>query len=164
MQTKNLKERFMCVPFPNYLTALIILMKALFISTNLTAASFYSEKTDSSATYTAFMTSVDNDKVYLNWKVKNQSKDGYYIIEKSYNNDAFEYAGHLNREGINSKDEVVYSFIDNASFKRIIYYRIIHINFDGELAKSKTFKVNSSGKVKAINSRKVSQNNSKRMS
>lgn len=113
----------------------------LLISLQGNAATLNPTKEDTAAKIISFSSVPAESKVYLKWTVQNQKKDGFYIIERSADNDAFEYAGHFEGIGVPVEAPILYCFADSLFKNRITYYRVIHINADGEVLKTSPIKV-----------------------
>jgi hypothetical protein len=70
-------------------------------------------------------------KVYLNWIAKSNSIDCIYVIERSVDGNDYEPVGL--KEGIGSKVELLYSWVDTKPGNGAIHYRIKQINEEGNL-------------------------------
>lgn len=113
----------------------------LLISLQGNATGVNCTKEDTAAKIITFSSVTAESKVYLKWTVQNQKKDGFYIIERSADNDAYEYAGHVEGIGVPVEAPILYCFSDSLLKNKSIFYRVIHINTDGELLKTSPIKV-----------------------
>ena len=72
------------------------------------------------------------EKVYLNWKVKQESTDCVYVIERSEGNGPFKPVGI--KEGFASPLTLLYSFVDkNSATSGNISYRLKKISADNKV-------------------------------
>ena len=69
-------------------------------------------------------------KVYLRWMVKNDRKDGVYIIERSNDGTNFESLGFKDRVGSDKNIKLFYSWIDVAPPTDEAHYRIMQVGVD----------------------------------
>ena len=73
----------------------------------------------------------NNGKIYLNWIAQSNSIDCIYVIERSTDGEDYEPVGL--KEGIGSKVELLYSWVDTKPGNGSIHYRIKQINDQGSL-------------------------------
>jgi len=126
------------------------ILLAILTGGNTDASPINKAKKDSVTSFTHFCSIVDKDNIYLNWKLDIR-QSGFYIIERSENNNVFEYAGHLECVNEDCDENLIHSFVGKITNKKFTYYRIIHINMNGEVIKSQSFKVYKTGKTKFMN-------------
>jgi hypothetical protein len=69
-------------------------------------------------------------KVYLRWMVRNDRKDGVYIIERSDDGTNFESLGFKDRVGSDKNIKLFYSWIDVAPPAEEAHYRIMQVGVD----------------------------------
>ena len=69
-------------------------------------------------------------KVYLRWMVRNDRKDGVYIIERSNDGTNFESLGFKDRVGSDKNMKLFYSWIDVAPPADEAHYRIMQVGVD----------------------------------
>jgi len=69
-------------------------------------------------------------KVYLRWMVRNDRKDGVYIIERSNDGTNFESLGFKDRVGSDKDIKLFYSWIDVAPPSVEAHYRIMQVGVD----------------------------------
>jgi hypothetical protein len=69
-------------------------------------------------------------KVYLRWMVRNDRKDGVYIIERSSDGTNFESLGFKDRVGSDKNMKLFYSWIDVAPPADEAHYRIMQVGVD----------------------------------
>ena len=69
-------------------------------------------------------------KVYLRWMVKNDQKDGVYIIERSDDGTNFESLGFKDRVRSDKNIKLFYSWIDVAPPAEEAHYRIMQVGVD----------------------------------
>ena len=69
-------------------------------------------------------------KVYLRWMVRNDRKDGVYIIERSNDGTNFESLGFKDRVGSDKNIKLFYSWIDVAPPTDEAHYRIMQVGVD----------------------------------
>jgi len=69
-------------------------------------------------------------KVYLRWMVRNDRKDGVYIVERSDDGTNFESLGFKDRVGSDKNIKLFYSWIDVAPPTDEAHYRIMQVGVD----------------------------------
>ncbi len=69
-------------------------------------------------------------KVYLRWMVRNDRKDGVYIVERSNDGTNFESLGFKDRVGSDKNIKLFYSWIDVAPPSEEAHYRIMQVGVD----------------------------------
>jgi hypothetical protein len=69
-------------------------------------------------------------KVYLRWMVRNDRKDGVYIVERSKDGTNFESLGFKDRVGSDKNIKLFYSWIDVAPPSEEAHYRIMQVGVD----------------------------------
>ena len=87
----------------------------------------------------------ENDAV-INWSTASEMNCAYFEVERSFDENEFEYAGSVRAIG-NSNKLITYSFNDAgiipAATTGVIYYRLKMVDFDGATNYSKTVSINS---------------------
>jgi hypothetical protein len=81
---------------------------------------------------TTFKATVVNGKVVLEWVTASETNNEKFIIEKSSGTDGFTVAGEVQGSGYSSIP-VEYSFIDNSATSGIWYYKLVQVDFDGNM-------------------------------
>lgn len=69
-------------------------------------------------------------KVYLRWMIRNDRKDGVYIVERSKDGTNFESLGFKDRVGSDKNIKLFYSWIDVAPPSEEAHYRIMQVGVD----------------------------------
>jgi len=69
-------------------------------------------------------------KTYLRWLVKNDRKDGVFIVERSDDGDSFEALGFKDRIATDKEVNLFYSWIDDSPPTGISHYRIMQVGTD----------------------------------
>lgn len=73
-----------------------------------------------------------NEKNYVKWMVKNDAKDGIFVIECAEDNMNFSPVGFKNRVGSDISAGLLYSWVDDKPHNgEVWYYRITAIGEDG---------------------------------
>lgn len=80
--------------------------------------------------------SASNPTVVCNWNTASEQNSSHFIIERSNDGRNFIYAGQT-AAGNNTSITQSYSFIDNAPFKGISYYRLKMFDRDGSSSLSR---------------------------
>ena len=86
---------------------------------------------ENSGTVLNFSAKYNTGKVYIQWIAQNETKDGFYVIERSNNNKDFKTIGV--KEGIGTSLSVAlsYGWIDQKALQGAFYYRLKQISMDG---------------------------------
>lgn len=92
-----------------------------------------------------FTASSDGNQVLTEWVTESEINNDYFVVEKSYDNRAFEAAGRVEGSG-NSNTERNYYFNDVSSLTAraesgILYYRLKQVDYNGEFSYSKVVPV-----------------------
>lgn len=105
---------------------------------------------DKAAKITAFNAVYSNKKTHLSWAVKNQLKQGTYIIERSEDGAHFEIIGVEKGVPTKKRRSGLFFFTDESAEQVKTYYRIKHLaNDNSVLVSEKILPVNASrGRVK----------------
>lgn len=69
-------------------------------------------------------------KTYVRWLVKNDRKDGVFIIERSPDGAEFEAMGFRDRVGTQLSVNLFYSYIDEEPLPGVNHYRILQVGAD----------------------------------
>jgi ribonucleotide monophosphatase NagD (HAD superfamily) len=83
----------------------------------------------------------NSGKTYVRWLVKNDEKDGVFVIERSRDGVDFEALGFKDRVGSPLCVNLFYSFIDEAPEKGINYYRLMAVGTDQSYSYSDVVRV-----------------------
>jgi hypothetical protein len=80
-------------------------------------------------------------KTYVRWLVKNDRKDGVFIIERSADGADFEAMGFRDRVGTQLSVNLFYSYIDEEPLPGYNHYRILQVGGDNTYRYSPVVKV-----------------------
>lgn len=75
---------------------------------------------------------IDDNAVELTWETASEKDAAYFEVQRSSNGVDFEKIGEVNAAGF-SLSPIQYSFIDQAPFHGVNYYRLKKVDFDGSL-------------------------------
>ncbi len=89
----------------------------------------------------SFTSSVNNNKVLLNWSTSSEKNASNYVVQRSSNNADWENIGVVTAAG-NCNINTYYSFIDEEPVNGINYYRLAQNDLDGNQNHSKTITTN----------------------
>lgn len=88
-----------------------------------------------------------SDDITLRWITANEKNNAAFMVERSFDGDAFEEIGSLKGAG-NSNTILSYSFLDESALKEanskqanVLYYRLRQMDFSGEAQVSKVVSV-----------------------
>ncbi len=73
----------------------------------------------------------EDDKIMLSWTTLSEINSDYFLIEKSSNGITFNTIANIKAAG-NSNTAIPYSFLDDALFAEINYYKLTQFDFDGK--------------------------------
>ena len=92
----------------------------------------------------SFSGKIIDDAVELSWITATESKSHYFDIEKSTDGSHFEYLFTIPSKSTNgnSTTQLNYSAIDGSINENTTYYRLKHVDTDGEFSMSKLISVN----------------------
>lgn len=85
---------------------------------------------DSLAHITLFTGRCCEGKTYLHWNVKNQQRDGLYIIYRSVDGKNYEALGYKQGVGVLISAPIAYYFQDENPRAGTTYYKLVHIAKD----------------------------------
>ena len=83
----------------------------------------------------------NSGKTYIRWLVKNDEKDGVFVIERSKDGIDFEALGFKDRVGSPLCVNLFYSFVDEQPVNGISYYRLMAIGTDQSFSYSDVVRV-----------------------
>jgi hypothetical protein len=83
----------------------------------------------------------NSGKTYVRWLVKNDEKDGVFVIERSRDGVEFEALGFKDRVGSPLCVNLFYSFIDETPGNGINYYRLMAVGTDQSFSYSDVVRV-----------------------
>ena len=112
-----------------YVSTFLFVVTILF---SLNASAQVAGSDELPSTVVSFTARAAGDKVYVNWLSRNEPQDGFYVIERSYNNKNYKMVGI--KEGIGTALSALlsYSFIDDKPVHGTAgYYRLKQISMDG---------------------------------
>jgi len=141
------KPNFMITKLFTFLFSLVVFC----ISTN-TASAQTAEKLnvlsskgnlveDTSDTFISFSPVHLGGKTYVRWLVKNDKKDGIFIVERSDDGVDFEALGFKDRVGTQLTVNLFYSFVDEEPLAGTSLYRVMQVGRDNTYKYSSVVKV-----------------------
>ncbi len=96
---------------------------------------------DSLNTFISFSPVHLNGKTYVRWLVKNDRKDGIFIVERSEDGTDFEALGFRDRVGTELSVNLFYSFVDEEPIAGTSLYRVMQVGADNTYKYSSVVKV-----------------------
>jgi hypothetical protein len=102
-------------------------------------------KQDSVNSFISFSPVYLDGKTYVRWLVKNDKKDGVFIVERSADGVDFEALGFKDRVGTQLLVNLFYSFIDQEPLAGENHYRIMQVGSDNTYRYSSVVKVINTG-------------------
>lgn len=87
-------------------------------------------------------------KTYVRWLVKNDKKDGVFVVERSEDGSEFEALGFRDRVGTQLLVNLFYSYVDEDPLPGASHYRVMQVGADNTYKYSSVVKV-----VAPVNSR-----------
>lgn len=100
-------------------------------------------KKDTANTFLSFSPVALEGKVYVRWMVKNDRKDGLFVVERSEDGLSFEALGFKDRIGSQMDVNLFYSYIDESPIAGYGHYRILQVGQDNTYRYSDVVKVKS---------------------
>jgi hypothetical protein len=98
-------------------------------------------KQDSANTFISFSPVYLDGKTYVRWLVKNDKKDGVFVVERSENGTDFEALGFRDRVGTKLLVNLFYSFVDEEPLPGVNHYRVMQVGADNTYRYSSVVKV-----------------------
>ena len=98
-------------------------------------------KQDSANTFISFSPVYLDGKTYVRWLVKNDKKDGVFVVDRSENGTDFEALGFRDRVGTQLLVNLFYSFVDEEPIPGDSHYRIMQVGADNTYRYSSVVKV-----------------------
>lgn len=98
-------------------------------------------KPDSANTFISFSPVLLEGKTYVRWLVKNDRKDGVFIVERSGDGVDFEALGFRDRVGTQLQVNLFYSFVDEEPLSGVNHYRVMQVGADNTFRYSPVVKV-----------------------
>lgn len=80
-------------------------------------------------------------KTYVRWLVKNDKKDGVFVVERSQDGKEFEALGFRDRVGTQLLVNLFYSYIDEEPLPGENHYRVMQVGADNSYRYSSVVKV-----------------------
>jgi hypothetical protein len=80
-----------------------------------------------------FTSTSESGKVYINWVVSGETKDGLYIIERSADGNVFNRIGIKEGIGTELPIELLYSWVDEEPLNGLSYYRLRWLEETGSI-------------------------------
>ena len=80
-------------------------------------------------------------KTYVRWLVKNDKKDGVFVVERSEDGSEFEALGFRDRVGTQLLVNLFYSYVDEDPLPGASHYRIMQVGADNTYKYSSVVKV-----------------------
>ncbi len=102
-------------------------------------------KQDTANTFISFSPVYLDGKTYVRWLVKNDKKDGVFVVERSADGVDFEALGFKDRVGTQLLVNLFYSFVDEEPLPGDNMYRIMQVGADNTFRYSSVVKVNDTG-------------------
>ena len=96
---------------------------------------------DSLNTFISFSPVHLDGKVYVRWLVKNDKKDGVFIVERSEDGTEFEALGFRDRVGTQLLVNLFYSYVDEEPLAGTNHYRVMQVGADNTYRYSPVVKV-----------------------
>jgi hypothetical protein len=96
---------------------------------------------DSANTFISFSPVYLDGKTYVRWLVKNDKKDGVFVVERSENGTDFEALGFRDRVGTQLLVNLFYSFVDEEPIPGDNHYRVMQVGADNTYRYSSVVKV-----------------------
>jgi len=96
---------------------------------------------DSLNTFISFSPVHLDGKTYVRWLVKNDKKDGIFVVERSEDGTDFEALGFRDRVGTELSVNLFYSFVDEEPFSGTSLYRVMQVGADNTYKYSAVVKV-----------------------
>jgi hypothetical protein len=135
----------------NFFTPFLSTLLFCFISAGVSAqtrakSSAFADKEnlteDSLNTFISFSPVNLDGKTYVRWLVKNDKKQGIFIVERSEDGGDFEVLGFRDRVGTELTVNLFYSFVDEEPLPGTNFYRVMQVGADN------TYKYSSIVKIK----------------
>lgn len=102
-------------------------------------------KQDSVNSFISFSPVYLDGKTYVRWLVKNDKKDGVFVVERSADGVDFEALGFKDRVGTQLLVNLFYSFIDQEPLPGQNHYRIMQVGSDNTYRYSSVVKIINTG-------------------
>lgn len=96
---------------------------------------------DSLNTFISFSPVHLDGKTYVRWLVKNDKKDGVFIVERSDDGSEFEALGFRDRVGTQLLVNLFYSYVDEDPLPGASHYRVMQVGADNTYKYSPVVKV-----------------------
>lgn len=96
---------------------------------------------DTSNTFISFSPVYLDGKTYVRWLVKNDKKDGVFIVERSEDGIDFEALGFRDRVGTQLLVNLFYSYTDEEPLSGVNHYRVMQVGADHTYRYSPVVKV-----------------------
>jgi hypothetical protein len=96
---------------------------------------------DSLNTFISFSPVHLDGKTYVRWLVKNDKKDGIFVVERSEDGTDFEALGFRDRVGTELTVNLFYSFVDEEPLAGTSLYRVMQVGADNTYKYSSVVKV-----------------------
>lgn len=96
---------------------------------------------DSLNTFISFSPVYLDGKTYVRWLVKNDKKDGVFIVERSEDGSEFEALGFRDRVGTQLLVNLFYSYVDEDPLPGTSHYRVMQVGADNTYKYSSVVKV-----------------------
>lgn len=96
---------------------------------------------DSVNSFISFSPVFVDGKTYVRWLVKNDKKDGLFVIERSEDGVDFEALGFKDRIGTQLLVNLFYSYVDESPFQGQTLYRVMQVGADNTYKYSDVVKV-----------------------
>jgi len=146
--TKTNQPDMKCCYILSLITIALILSGGTGISaqtvTNSTSALVKGNlKQDSVNTFISFSPVFSEGKTYVRWLVKNDKKDGVFVVERSADGVEFEALGFKDRVGTDLSVNLFYSFVDAEPIAGDNHYRVMQVGADNTYRYSSVVKVSS---------------------
>jgi len=100
---------------------------------------------DSVNSFISFSPVYLDGKTYVRWLVKNDKKDGVFVVERSNDGVDFEALGFKDRVGTQLLVNLFYSYIDQEPLQGDNFYRVMQVGSDNSYRYSSVVKVINTG-------------------
>jgi len=109
-------------------------------------------KADTLNTFISFSPVHLDGKTYVRWLVKNDKKDGVFIVERSEDGNEFEALGFRDRVGTQLLVNLFYSYVDEEPLAGENHYRVMQVGADNSYRYSPVVKVTTPASPKSSGS------------
>lgn len=142
LKIKNMKSNIFTFLFSTLLICLVTVNASAQTGAKTTSFGGKGSLTeDSLNTFISFSPVHLDGKTYVRWLVKNDKKDGIFVVERSEDGTDFEALGFRDRVGTELLVNLFYSFVDEEPFSGTSLYRVMQVGADNTYKYSAVVKV-----------------------